>query len=106
MTDDELLKLAAKAAGLELMHNWSHGYYLIVESETWNPLADDGDAFRLAVKLKISVDFNDDESVDIYYLPNNGTIRCWTQYFDKANAEEVVRRGITIIAAEIGKRTK
>ena len=65
--DRELLELAASAAGInlwwdgdlpkELVHHWSgnpedggeeRGY-------PWNPLADDGDALRLAVKLKMNV---------------------------------------------------
>ena len=57
MNDKELLKFAAKAAGIELTYipqdtgEWAdyrneHG------GETpWNPLTDDGDALRLAVKL-------------------------------------------------------
>jgi len=66
MTDRELLELAAKAAGLRshtfcefwegmaaytLQDGW-HG-------ATWNPLTDDGDAFRLAVKLHMRVDAYD-----------------------------------------------
>ena len=50
MTDRELLELAAKAAGIEVTavvadgipHRFGGGY--------WNPLTDDGDALRLAVK--------------------------------------------------------
>ncbi len=51
MTDRELLEAAAKAAGVEataivadgIPHRFGGGY--------WNPLADDGDALRLAVRL-------------------------------------------------------
>ena len=57
MSDNrELLELAAKAAGyvVEFMgedafRNGQMGY--------WNPLEDDGDAFRLAVTLGINVTF-------------------------------------------------
>lgn len=60
MTDRELLELAAKAAGIEIRpvrfrpdefnmrfsdNIWVH----------WNPLTDDGDAMRLAVKLKMRI---------------------------------------------------
>ena len=67
MTDRELLELAAKAAGiviywekeytnsgikylphLEVEGTWGHG--------KWNPLENDGDALRLAVKLRLIVD--------------------------------------------------
>ena len=43
MTDRELLELAAKAAGLEEAK-------MRIEFNQWNPLTDDGDALRLAVK--------------------------------------------------------
>ena len=45
MTDRELLEAAAKAAGYVHYHP-GDGFY-----QTWNPLTDDGDALRLAVKL-------------------------------------------------------
>jgi len=56
MTDRELLELAAKAAGLS-------AYWVDAGLNThtdacphiWNPLTDDGDALRLAVKLGIKV---------------------------------------------------
>lgn len=58
-TDRELLELAAKAAGIEVTavvadgipHRFSGGY--------WNPLTDDGDALRLAVKLKLEIDIGE-----------------------------------------------
>ena len=55
-TDRELLELAAKAAGYEYA---KHGGYIVVDGipGNWNPLSDDGDALRLAVKLNIAVWF-------------------------------------------------
>ena len=66
MTDRELLELAAKAAGHRIywhvndMHK--HGRFLLVDEDAkrhdwkhWNPLRDDGDALRLAVKLQIDI---------------------------------------------------
>lgn len=65
MTDRELLELAAKAAGLTvewrewvtsrvaafgtIKHTKQSGFWL--DGKQWNPLTDDGDALRLAVKL-------------------------------------------------------
>lgn len=60
--DRELLDLAAKAAGIE----WCHieglcpngGYWKFSDGKTqawWNPLTDDGDALRLAVKLEMQM---------------------------------------------------
>lgn len=58
MTDRELLEMAAKAAGFEVAR-WSDDdkdLLLIGVQEPWNPLADDGDALRLAVKLRILIE--------------------------------------------------
>ena len=60
MTDRELLEMAAKAAGLELVLWQPDGSpHAIYQNDTvswrWNPLADDGDALRLAVKLGICI---------------------------------------------------
>lgn len=57
MGDRELLEKAAKAAGLNLYAAWSEfghfeGYRVdALNGDAWNPLTDDGDALRLAVKL-------------------------------------------------------
>lgn len=53
MTDRELLEKAAKAAGLAVIIPASHQRGLWIEGleDEWNPLTDDGDALRLAVKL-------------------------------------------------------
>jgi hypothetical protein len=48
MTDRELWELAAKAAGM-----WDHKNDCI--DKPWTPLHDDGDALRLAVKLRIDI---------------------------------------------------
>jgi len=63
MTDRELLELAAKAAGIELCPGdaWRmitprfSGLLLKDGATIWNPLTDDGDALRLAVKLGIDI---------------------------------------------------
>ena len=67
MTDRELLEAAAKAAGIKIDKSEFNGGgkgndgFDITGSavldwhnyKTWNPLTDDGDALRLAVKLKL-----------------------------------------------------
>lgn len=64
MTDRELLELAAKAAGITVVRSRLHDRLqgdLLVEASPeggqshigWNPLTDDGDAFRLAVQLSL-----------------------------------------------------
>ncbi len=58
-TDRELLEKAAKAAGYELAlpvnaeMRWEDSRNDFVH---WNPLTDDGDALRLACKLKINIE--------------------------------------------------
>lgn len=62
MNDRELLEMAAKAAGYEWRGISSTGKPMLQHPPTgeqfyapteWNPLADDGDALRLAVKLRL-----------------------------------------------------
>ena len=51
-SDKELLILVAKTAGMHV--SWWEERGAFVDKSTltmWNPLTDDGDAFRLAVKL-------------------------------------------------------
>lgn len=57
-TDRELLELAAKAAGIDWFDEpaLQAGKGLHMKSGPfWNPLQDDGDALRLAVKLHLQV---------------------------------------------------
>jgi len=52
--DRKLLEQAAKAAGIDprrLPHAWPNRF----DDDQWNPLTDDGDALRLAVKLNLIV---------------------------------------------------
>jgi len=64
-TDRELLELAAKAAGIEYNGKRSItgniALYCGPGYGWWNPLTDDGDAFRLMVKLGIGVAMFDKE---------------------------------------------
>ena len=61
MTDRELLEAAAKAAGID--GNWHQAkpgvraMFWHTNVGEWNPLTDDGDALRLAVKLHIALLF-------------------------------------------------
>lgn len=57
MDDRELLELAAKAAGYPVARvaDDGRGLMLCGVPDVWNPLADEGDALRLAVELGISI---------------------------------------------------
>ena len=60
-TDRELLELAAKAAGYCICEPLRYGEFRVCNpgqnhlSFAWSPLTDDGDALRLAVKLKMEI---------------------------------------------------
>ena len=58
MTDQQLLEAAASALGIyywrEVDTLLTHGD-VVGSTREWNPLTDDGDAFRLAVKLRIDI---------------------------------------------------
>lgn len=62
-TDKELLELAAKAAGYKLKNEIHNADDELIGFRTnarplagpWNPLTDDGDALRLAVRLDMRV---------------------------------------------------
>ena len=60
MTDREMLELAAKAAGVELRWHPDGTAFSAVRCSgywgVWNPLADDGDALRLAAELSMRID--------------------------------------------------
>lgn len=55
MSDRELLELAAKAAGYQPQGMEDGKLYLYGVQYGWNPLQDDGDALRLAVKLGMDI---------------------------------------------------
>ena len=56
MTDRELLEMAAKA--IHAPENYANKAYMGGWFSWWNPLTDDGDALRLAVKLGIDVEMH------------------------------------------------
>lgn len=106
MTDRKLLELAAKAAGAEFEVSDEEGVYLHQPiggvAGSWNPLNDDGDALRLAVKLEISLAMNQPVGgVEAWYGKNGFFTR--EKFNDKCDATVATRRAIVRAAAEIGK---
>jgi hypothetical protein len=107
MTDKELLELALKAslngeeiAGFTINEILSNSLVFDDIIKRWNPLTDDGDALRLAVKLRMHVSIFPD-AIGIG-TPGGGYTE--TKWVDDANA--ATRRAITRAAAEIGKTMK
>lgn len=107
MTDRELLESAAKAAGGRVCFDYSPDGYpwlqAIVDGKPqpypvrWNPLTDDGDAFRLMVKLRMNVDW---ESADCVWCDNEG------ETVEGDDPYAATRRAIVRAAAEIGRDMK
>lgn len=102
-TDRELLELAAKAAGLGVKWEQAHGCFWIEMGQGlpinhWNPLADDGDAFRLMVMLGINIERAID--ADVYAGPPH-TAKWLEQLGDHTDPFAMVRRAIVCAAAEI-----
>lgn len=116
MTDKELVELAAKATGIvedsrggkadprlgiiiETRKEFSGDDYHRFPSRYWNPLKDDGDALRLAVKLDITVS------------PRKttwqfGKMVISHEYLNEEDAFAATRRAIVRAAVEIGKGMK
>lgn len=108
-TDRELLELAAKAAGIyenataeDIAEFYEPGGLLVLDGY-WNPLTDDGDALRLAVKLGIDFYQGDDDGPAAYagYFIGTRQLFATAQHNDDPYA--ATRRAIVRAAAEIGK---
>lgn len=105
-TDRELLEFAAKAAGISIDKSeangggvGNNGFSITGDAMLdwhnnirWNPLIDDGDALRLAVKL------------DIFSTPDFFTYRDMERFGRKDDyACAATRRAIVRAAAQIGR---
>ena len=108
MNDRELLELAAKAAGMDYLV-WTPGASPIVPAPrriggrvAWNPLHDDGDALRLAVKLNIRIApvANGRDVCAAFYTDHPFEASVESHGTDK---QASVRRAIVRAAAEIAK---
>lgn len=108
MTDRELLEMAAKAAGRDVI--WKCGMHQGAPHEglfdrctghvtNWNPLADDGDALRLAVKLRLDVSINGDIHAAWWH---GDSLEFVTESLGDDNYS-ATRRAIVRAAAEIGR---
>lgn len=92
MTDRELLKAAARAAELDCIFSGGQIWTTLDGSinkhtERWNPLSNDGQALRLAVKLRL---------LESSWLGDMGV----------TDPYAAARRAIVRAAAEIGKSMK
>ena len=107
MTDGELLELAAKAIGEKCDQLGANAFGLYKPKEgymqpyiEWNPITDDGDALRLAVKLGMQITIILDGD-DGDHSPK--TMVDWATEEHLNDPYAATRRAITRAAAEIGK---
>lgn len=106
--DRELLELAAKAAGVAGVFVEAHGPDIGQDAagigrpgarygdRLWNPLEDDGDALRLAVRIGFRIDIFVDKGVTT--IDHNSISE---EHGD--DPDSATRRAIVRAAAEIGK---
>jgi hypothetical protein len=104
-SDRELLEYAAKAAGIEIRNiGFVSGPHLKGTTRAWNPLTNDGDAFRLSVSLRLPV---------VYfcncppYEPPRVVISIGSGVVENVvdgDWQAATRRAIVRAAAEIGRR--
>lgn len=98
-TDQDLLELAAKAAGYEYS---ARGGYIVVDGipGNWNPLFDDGDALRLAVRLQLTIE---QLTHSVWASPPDTDLRPVREKCDSSTRVNVTRRAIVRAAAEMGR---
>ena len=100
MTDLELLEMAAKAAGYQCMP--ANGC-IVVDGipGNWNPLTDDGDALRLAVKC--AIDISPDYDGTYAEAVIDGEPMWASGFASNGDLYAATRRAIVRVAAEIGR---
>jgi hypothetical protein len=118
MTDREMLEAAAKAAGIKVLR-CPNGVLRdctgldpamnIFSAPEWNPLTDDGDALRLAVKRRFHI--NIFSACSSEGIDSPGFVEIWcgdcdpihTEYVEGGDYETATRRAIVKAVAEIGR---
>jgi hypothetical protein len=105
MTDLELLVLAAKAAGYQIIEFDDDNEIILsnhfgINEYLWNPINDDADAFRLITTLNIVVGKYNDYANAIS-INSDADVVVWDHQVKDPYA--ATRRAIVQVAAEIGK---
>ena len=97
-SDRELLEMAAKA--IHAPENYANKAYMGGWFSWWNPLTDDGDALRLAVKLQLLINIDIDGAlVEMQVKDDNA----WASEFaHDGDLYAATRRAVVRAAAAIG----
>ena len=107
MTDSELIELAAKGARINAKKDLSGVWrnctrmppgFCIFGAKPWNPLEDDGDALRLAVKLEMKINISQG-NVQVRFKEETPLVFVRTGI----DTYEATRLAITRAAAEIAR---
>ena len=107
MTDLELLEMAAKAAGYEVDCGFADCPLIYGQDagpdgpRDWNPLTDDGDALRLAVKC--AIDISPDYDGTYAEAVIDGEPMWASGFASNGDLYAATRRAIVRVAAEIGR---
>ena len=109
MTDRELLEAAAKAAGIS-WQDWSETWYLGADGQPevglrdwlcdWNPLKEDGDALRLMVQLRLSLELRI-SGATVRWRDAAGSEYFLHQFVEDMTPDKYTRRAIVRAAAEM-----
>lgn len=105
MTDRELLEFAAYAAGIDHISLHADGEWYAHDGECafryrWNPLLDDGDALRLAVKLELQVGYSEFTGEGVAHWDRGSR---QVREYGPTDQCQSLRVAIVRAAAEIGK---
>jgi len=101
MSDEEVLELAAKAAGHRTFGFDAHGNALIdpVVYTPWNPLTMNMDAFQLARQMDMSIHYGP----EVILVTEPAGACSHTINIEGINIVGLTRKAITGLAASIGK---
>ena len=101
--DRELIERAATAAGITICAITSKGVAQGMNGachvQFWNPLADDGDALRLAAKLGMSLYINDKYCIAEILSDSESQPIHEKEYCDNGTKDAATRRAIVRAAA-------
>lgn len=111
MTDRELLELAARAAGLPFskgglnaerltMDPPNPGLWIRGGNSCWNPLLDDGDALRIAVRLRLKIVHTESAA----FCSRRGKVLAFEDH--GPDAHRATRRVIVRAAAALAQETQ
>jgi hypothetical protein len=77
-------------------------FVFVPQAREWDPLTDDGDALRLAVKMAMEIDTGYSDKFVQARTPGGE----WFEAVIASSAESATRLAIVLAAAEIGKGIK